>query len=147
MTHTFLLEPSSWIIKGSWLEKNRRSNSFKGATIITRDASNWFLVKTKIVFIGCDRPEINLEYKGFLPPDKTQYAYVLNRSDVEKIEGEGWISDDSIIKRFWVLGSNRRLNGFETFYQLDDNTYHLTSAMMTGNHLLYTFEGVLSRHG
>ncbi|BAQ60853.1 hypothetical protein GM3708_1259 [Geminocystis sp. NIES-3708] len=147
MTHSFLLEPSSWIIKGTWLDKNQKSSSFKGATIITWDQTNWFLMKTKIVFPSGDRPDITFEYKGFLPNGKTQYAYVLKRNDFEKVEGEGWLSNDSIIQRYWVLGDNRRLNGFETYFCLDENTYHLTSGMMTGNNILNTWEGILERHG
>ncbi|MBL1211159.1 hypothetical protein [Geminocystis sp. GBBB08] len=147
MTHTFLLEPSRWIIKGTWLDKNQKSTLFKGASIITWDQTNWFVIKTKIVFINGDRPDITFEYKGFLPAGKTQYAYVLKRSDFEKIEGEGWLSNDSIIQRYWVLGDNRRLNGFETYFCLEENTYHITSAMMTGNNILNTMEGILERHG
>lgn len=147
MTHSFLLEPSSWIIKGTWLDKSQKSISFKGAVIITWDQSKWFLMKTKMVFLNSDRPDITFEYKGFLPPDKTEYAYVLKRSDIEKIEGEGWLSNDSIIKRYWVLGDNRRLNGFETYFFLDQNTYHLTGAMIRGNNILNTWEGILERHG
>lgn len=148
MTHTFLLEPSSWIIKGTWLEKTKpNAIVFNGATIINWDQSSWFTIKTKIVFPQCDREEINFEYKGCLPNHKTKYAYVLKRSDINSIEGEGWVTNDSIIQRYWVLNSERRLNGFENFFCLDDNTYHMTSGMMTGNHLLSTFEGILERRG
>ncbi|WP_330205210.1 hypothetical protein [Cyanobacterium sp. Dongsha4] len=155
MTHTFLLESGSWIIKGTWLDKNQQSNPFKGAIIINWEQSNWFSMQMKIVFPQNvpqngsfqNRPEIIFEYKGLIPSNRSRYAYVLKRSDLEKIEGEGWISNDSIIQRYWVLGNTRRLNGFETFFCLDENTYHLTSGMMTGNNLLYTFEGILDRHG
>lgn len=147
MTHTFLLEPSSWIIKGTWLDKTQKPIPFQGATIITWDQSNWFSMKTKMVFPDHDRADISYEYKGFLPSHRSQYTYVLKRSDYEKIEGEGWLSTDSIIQRYWVLGDNRRLNGFETFFCIDEDTYHLTSAMMAGNHLYNTLEGILERHG
>ncbi len=145
MTHTFFLEPSSWIIKGRWLQKNKLSIPLNVASIITWEQSSWFYIKTKMVFPQSDRPDINFEYKGCLPSHKTQYAYVLKRSDFENIEGEGWITDDSIIQRYWVLNNDRGLNGFETFFCLDENTYHMTSGMMTGNHLLCTFEGILQR--
>ncbi len=147
MTHTFLLEPSSWIIKGTWLDKSQKSIPFKGATIITWDQTNWFFIKTKIVFPNSNRQDIIFEYKGFLPANKTQYAYVLRRSDFERIEGEGWLSNNSIIQRYWVLGDNRRLNGFESYFCLDDDTYHLTSGMMRGNNIFNTLEGILERYG
>ena len=147
MTHTFLLEPGSWILKGTWLEKNGQSILFNGATIVNWDQSSWFLLKTKIVFPNSDRSEINFEYKGCLPDHKIQYAYVLKRSDFDRIEGEGWICGNSIIQRYWLLDNDRRINGFETFFRLDETTYHMTSGMMTGNNLLCTFEGILERHG
>ena len=147
MNHTFLLEPSNWIIKGTWLEKNKASIPFNGATIISWDQSNWFFLKMKIVFPNSDRSEVAFEYKGFLPANKTQYTYVLKRSDFDRIEGEGWLSDNSIIQRYWVLNSERRINGFETFFRIDEGTYHMTSGMMTGNNLITTFEGILERHG
>jgi hypothetical protein len=72
---------------------------------------------------------------------------VLKRSDYENIEGEGWLSNESIIQRYWLLGDNRRRSGFESYVYLNENTYHLTSAMMAGNHLINTMEGFLERHG
>jgi hypothetical protein len=147
MTHTFLLEPGSWLIKGTWSQKNKTSILLNGAIIITWEQSNWFFMKTKMVFPNSNHAELTGEYKGCLPSHKNQYAYVLKRSDYPRIEGEGWVSNDSIVKTYWVLNDERKLHGFETFLYLDDNTYHLISGMMTGNHLLYTFEGVLKRHG
>lgn len=147
MTHSFLLEPGNWIIKGTWLDKKQIPTPFKGAMIITWDQPNWFLMKTKVVFSQGDRPDLTFEYKGFLPAHKSQYAYVLKRSDFEKIEGEGWLGTESIIQRYWILGDNHRRNGFESYVYIDNNTYHLTSGMMAGNHLINTMEGILERHG
>ncbi len=147
MTHTFLLEPGNWIIKGTWLDKKQIPSYFKGAMIVTWNQSNWFTIKTKIVFNKGDRPDITFEHKGFLPANRSQYAYVLKRSDFANIEGEGWLSTESIIQRYWLLGDDRRRHGFETYVYLDDNSYHLTSGMMAGNNLINTMEGILERHG
>jgi hypothetical protein len=147
MSHTFLLEPGNWIIKGTWLDKKQIQIPFKGAMIVTWNQSNWFQLKTKIVFTSGNMSELTFEYKGLLPANKSQYAYVLKRSDFENIEGEGWVCSESIVQRYWVLGDNRHRNGFETYVYLDDNTYHLTSGMMAGNHLINTMEGFLERHG
>lgn len=95
MTHTFLLESGSWIIKGTWLDKNQQSNPFKGAIIINWEQSNWFSMQMKIVFpqnvpqSGSfqNRPEIIFEYKGLIPSNRSRYAYVLKRSDLEKNRG------------------------------------------------------------
>ncbi len=160
MTHTFLLEPGRWIIKGNWSEKNQSSIGFKGATIIRWDQPNWFVMKTKLVFdskvrsiattiksSSDEHSELEFEYKGFLPSDKQQYSYVLKRSDFDKIEGEGWITRQSIIQRYWVLGDHRRRSAFETLFQINENTYHLSSTMIAGNNIMNVTEGILERHG
>lgn len=147
MTHTFLLKPANWIIKGTWLDKKQIPTSFQGAMIISWNQSSWFTVKTKIVFNNSEQSTIIFEYKGFLPANKSQYAYVLRRSDFAQIEGEGWLSTESIIHRYWVLGDNRRCHGFETYIYLDDHTYHFAHGMMAGNNLINTMEGLLERHG
>ncbi|AUC59810.1 hypothetical protein AA637_01025 [Cyanobacterium sp. HL-69] len=152
MSHTFLLQPSSWIIKGNLTEKNHISIPFKGATIITWDQSSWFIMKTKLVFDNNQSsPEIakdlEFEYKGFLPNNKYSYSYVLKRSDFDKIEGEGWITKNSIIQRYWILGDSRRRSVLETMFQLDEDHYHFSSTMVAGNNIVNVTEGILERHG
>jgi hypothetical protein len=100
---------------------------------------------TKLVFPAYTLPEIIYEYKGHLPTQQQKYTYVLKHSNLGKIEGEGWLGPDSIIQRYWVLGDALRQSGFETLFCLDENTYHLSSAMMTGNHLSSTMEAILER--
>ncbi len=146
MSHSFLLEPGNWIIQGTQTDKKQKEIPFKGAMIISWNQSNWFTLNTKIIYHDEILPQITFEYKGFLPAHKTQYAYVLKRSDFANIEGEGWVGNDTIVQRYWVLGDNRRRNGFESYVYIDENTYHLTTAMMAGNHLLTTMEGFLERH-
>ncbi|HIK37718.1 MAG: hypothetical protein NZ901_03610 [Geminocystis sp.] len=154
MSHTFLLESGAWVLEGSWLDKAQVSVPCKGAIIIGWEEQSWFSLQMKLVFPQSmprygnfnKNPHITFHYKGNIATGRPQYAFVLKRSDVEKIEGEGWITDYSIIQRYWVLGSNMRLHGVETFYHLEENTYHLTSIMMTGNNLLYTLEAILQRH-
>ncbi len=146
MSHSFLLESGNWIIQGTQTDKKQKEIPFKGAMIISWNQSNWFTLKTKIIYQDNNLPQLTFEYKGFLPAHKTQYAYVLKRSDFANIEGEGWVGNDTIVQRYWVLGDNRRRNGFESYVYIDENTYHLTTAMMAGNHLLTTMEGFLERH-
>lgn len=153
MSHTFLLEPGSWIIKGILTEKNDHLTPFKGATIIAWDQSNWFTMKTKLVFENTTQDSLEkshnleFEYKGFFPTNKYNYTYVLKRSDFDKIEGEGWITKNSIIQRYWILGDSRRRAVLETIFQLDEDSYHLSSTMMAGNNIIEVMEGILQRHG
>ncbi|MGY6530994.1 MAG: hypothetical protein ACXITR_13805 [Cyanobacterium sp.] len=152
MSHTFLLQPSSWIIKGNLTEKNQTFIPFKGATIITWDQSSWFIMKTKLVFDNNQSSSeivnnLELEYKGFLPNNKYSYSYVLKRSDFDKIEGEGWITKNSIIQRYWILGDSRRRSVVETMFQLDEDNYHFSSTMIAGNNIVSVTEGILERHG
>lgn len=154
MSHTFLLESGAWVLEGSWLDKTQVAVPCKGAIIINWEEQNWFSLQMKIVFpqnpprYGSfdNKAHITFQYRGNIPTGRSQYAFVLKRSDVERIEGEGWITDYSIIQRYWVLGSNMRLHGVESFWCVEENTYHLTSIMMTGNNLLYTLEAILQRH-
>ena len=145
MSHSFLLESGSWIIQGYWLDSTQNSIPVTGGTIITWEDANWFTTKTKLVFPNSDRQEIIYEYKGNLPSQQLQYTYVLKHSELGKIEGEGWIGVDSIVQRYWLLGDSRRRNGFETFFCIDENTYSLSSGIMTGNHLISTMEAILER--
>ena len=145
MSHSFLIESGSWIIQGHWLDNNQSSIPVTGGTIISWQDANWFTTKTKLVFPNSDRREIIYEYKGHLPSQQLQYTYVLKHSELGKIEGEGWINIDSIIQRYWLLEDSRRRNGFETFFRIDEDTYSLSSGMMTGNHLTSTMEAILER--
>ncbi|MBE9221969.1 hypothetical protein IQ215_04585 [Cyanobacterium stanieri LEGE 03274] len=152
MSHTFLLQPSSWIIKGNVTDKNQIITPFKGATIIAWDQSSWFTMKTKLVFENNHSSSENahnleFEYKGFLPNNKYSYSYVLKRSDFDKIEGEGWITKSSIIQRYWILGDSRRRSVLETMFQLDEDNYHFSSTMIAGNNMVNVTEGVFERHG
>lgn len=153
MGHTFLLQPGSWIIKGHSSDKNQHSIPFKGATIIVWDQSSWFTIKTKLVFdikqqtSSEIKSNLEFEYKGFLPENKRSYSYVLTRTDFDKIEGEGLITKDSIIQRYWMLEDTRRRAVLETIFQLDEDSYHFSSTMMAGNNIINVIEGILQRHG
>ncbi len=144
MSHTFLLEPGSWIINGLWIDRNQNQSKITGATIIKWDV-NLFTNQTKLIFPNGELPEITYEDKGLLAAEQEQYTYVLKHNELGKIEGEGWIGNDSIVQRYWVLGDNRRRSGFETFYLMDESTYHLSSAILMGNHLHSTMEAILER--
>lgn len=145
MAQTFLLEPGRWIIQGSWLERNGMPISVKGMTLVVWNQDNWFSMATKLIFPSSDRTEISLRYKGRLDDGERQYTYLLQHSLLGKIEGEGWICPDTIVQRYWVLGDRQRRSGFETLHRISDDSYYLTSGILTGHFLTSTMEASLER--
>lgn len=145
MAHSFLLEAGRWTIEGNWLERNGIPLPVKGRTIVAWSQDNWFTMVTKLVFPDSDRPQISFQYRGRLDGGEHQYTYVLQQSLLGRVEGEGWIAPNSIIQRYWVLGDRQRRSGFETFYRLDQDTYHLSSGILAGHYLTSTMEATLER--
>ena len=142
MTHSFLVEPAQWNLKGYWLEKNV-TLSVEGRTMIVWATGNWFTMVTKLIFPNKEREDISLQYRGRVDSEAKQYTYLLQSSLLGKIEGEGSIGPTSIIQRYWVLGE--RITGFETFYQVNKDKYHFSSGIMTGHLLSSTMEAVIER--
>lgn len=145
MSHTFLLEAGRWTIEGNWLERNQKPLPVKGRTIVAWTNDNWFTMVTKLSFSGSGREDISFQYRGRINEDERQYTYVLQQSDLGQIEGEGWVGTNSIIQRYWVLSDRQRRSGFETFYRTNNNTYHLSSGILSGHYLASTMEAVLER--
>jgi hypothetical protein len=145
VAQTFLLQPGRWIIQGSWLERNGMPISVKGMTLVVWNQDNWFSMATKLIFPGSDRSEISLQYKGRLDDGERQYTYLLQHNLLGKIEGEGWICPDTIVQRYWVIGDRQRRSGFETLHRISDDSYYLTSGILTGHFLTSTMEASLER--
>jgi hypothetical protein len=145
LEHSFLLDAGRWILEGTWLEKDNQPISVKGRTVISWSPDNWFIMVTKLTFPDNERDDISFQYKGHFRGDTRQYTYLLQQSILGSIEGEGWIGQQSIIQRYWVLGDRQKRGGFETFYRLSDNTYGLASAILSGGYLASTMEGILER--
>jgi hypothetical protein len=134
-----------WSIEGFWLERNQISVPVKGRTIIAWNQDDWFTMVTKLVFPDSDRGDISFQYRGRLNAEECQYTYVLQQSLLGRVEGEGWIANNSIVQRYWVLGDRQRRSGFETFYHLSDSRYHLASGILAGHYLTSTMEATLER--
>ncbi|NJL82578.1 MAG: hypothetical protein HC890_05775 [Chloroflexaceae bacterium] len=147
MTHSFLVESGSWQLQGVWIERDRQPKPVQGMTIIAWTQADWFTMVTKLVFPQEERPEISFQYRGRLDLQRQQYTFVLRQTILGKIEGEGWLASQSIIQRYWVLGDGQRRSGFDTFYQLDQDSYHLSSAILTGHYLTSAMEARLNRKG
>jgi hypothetical protein len=144
--HTFLLEPGRWSMEGHWLERHGVPINFKGMTLVAWSRDNWFTMATKLIFSDSDRSEIFLQYKGRLDNRERQYSFLLQHNVLGKIEGEGWIGIDTIMQHYWVIGDRQRRSGYETIHRISPQTYHLSSAMMTGHVLTSTMEACLERH-
>jgi hypothetical protein len=143
--HTFFMEPGRWTLQGSWLEKNGMPISVKGMILVAWNRDNWFTMATKLIFPGSDRSEIALQYKGRLLEGERQYTFLLQHNLLGQIEGEGWIGIDTIVQRYWVLSDRQRRSGFETVHRLSNNTYYLSSGVMSGHSLTNTMEASLER--
>jgi hypothetical protein len=145
VNHTFLMQPGRWILEGNWLERNGMPIVVKGKTLIAWNQENWFTMVTKLIFPGNEREEITFQYRGHLNGGERQYTFVLQHSELGRIEGEGWIAPDSIVQRYWVLGDRQRRSGFETLYRLDVNKYYYSSGIMSGYYLTSTMEATYER--
>ncbi len=145
MEHTFLMEAGKWSLSGYWLERDQPPIPIEGKTIVAWSRENWFTMVTKLVFPEGDRPDIALQYRGRLDNER-QYTFVLQHSELGRVEGEGWIAMKSIVQRYWVLGDKQRRTGFEASQQIDKNTYYLSSSIMTGHYLTSTMDVTMERH-
>lgn len=145
MEHTFLMESGKWSLSGHWLDRDQAAIPVEGKTIVAWSRENWFTMVTKLVFPDGDRPDISLQYRGRLDNER-QYTFVLQHSDLGRVEGEGWIAMKSIVQRYWVLGDKQRRTGFDVSQQIDSNTYYLSSSIMAGHYLTSTMEVTMERH-
>jgi len=80
----------------------------KGKTIVAWGRENWFTMVTKLVFPDSDREDISFQYRGRLDAGERQYTFVLQHSVLGRVEGEGWVTPESIVQRYWVLGDKQR---------------------------------------
>ncbi|HEY9615974.1 MAG TPA: hypothetical protein V6C64_03995 [Microcoleaceae cyanobacterium] len=145
MAHTFLMQPGRWTLQGNWLERNGMPIAVKGKTLVAWSRDDWFTMVTKLVFPGADREEIAFQYRGRLDAGERHYTFVLQHSLLGRVEGEGWLAQETIVQRYWVLGDRQRRSGFETLYRMDDNKYYLSSGIMAGHYLTSTMEATVER--
>nr|WP_275973974.1 hypothetical protein [Argonema galeatum] len=117
----------------------------KGLILVAWGRDNWFTMVTKLVFPDSDREEIALQYRGRLDGGERQYTFVLQHSLLGRVEGEGWIAQESIVQRYWVLGDRQRRSGFETLHRVTENQYYISSSILAGHYLTSTMEATLER--
>ena len=146
MVHTYILESGTWNIKGHWLKRDGMLITVQGETIVTWDRTDWFSMKTELIFPSKDLEDMILDYKGRLDNDERRYTFVLQHSDLGTVEGEGWLGVNSIIQRYWVLGNDpQRRSGFETLLRLDKDRYYSSSGILKGLSLFSSMEANIQR--
>ncbi|HEY9705482.1 MAG TPA: hypothetical protein V6C58_23795 [Allocoleopsis sp.] len=145
-SHKFLMEAGRWTLQGNWLERNQPPIIVKGKILVAWSRENWFTMVTKLSFPGhTEREEISFQYKGKLDLRDHYYTFVLQHSQLGRVEGEGWIAPETIVQRYWVLSDIQRRSGFEDFRRLNDQTYYLSSSIMAGHYLTSHLEATLER--
>ncbi len=147
MSHTFLMQAGRWMLQGSWLDRDTMPVTVKGRILIAWSRDNWYTMVTRLNFPGIDRDEITLQYRGRLTSGDRQYTFVLQHSLLGRVEGEGWVAPESIVQRYWVLDDRQRRTGFETLHRLSENSYCLSSSIMSGHYLASTMEATVERQG
>lgn len=145
MAHTFLMEDGRWFLSGSWLDRDGPSTTVEGKLLVVWNRDNWYTLVTKLSFPNAPRRAISFQYRGRFVSDNRRYTFVLQHSDLGRVEGEGWVAPESIIQRYWVLNDRDRRTGFESLHRLDSDRYHLSSSIMSGHYLTSMMEGTLSR--
>ncbi|MEM7793958.1 MAG: hypothetical protein AAF579_05815 [Cyanobacteria bacterium P01_C01_bin.118] len=146
MNHSFLIEPGRWTLQGNWLAKDLLPIVVKGRILVAWNSNDWFTMVTKLKFPNGELNEISLQYKGRITAGNRQHTFVLQHSELGRVEGEGWIGPSSIVQQYWVLQDKRMRTGFETLYRLSPSQYHFSGGIMTGHHLTSTMEAIVERH-
>ncbi len=134
-------------MKGFWYESNLDPLAIEGTVDILWSQPNWFTWRSQLQFF--DQPEVSsqitLNYRGYLSNYQTQYTFVLKHNLWGSLEGNGWITPDWIIQKYWVLNDRKRRQGFETLYQETEHLYRFCSGLTEGHQMKTTIEATLTR--
>jgi hypothetical protein len=145
VSHTFLMEPGTWVLQGNWLERNGMPIGVKGKILVGWNRDDWFTMAMRLIFPETERESIDFQYRGRFDQGDRRYTFVLQSTLLGRVEGEGWIAPDSVIQRYWAIDDKQRRTGFETLYQLADDRYLLSSGIMAGHYLTSAMEATLER--
>jgi hypothetical protein len=100
---------------------------------------------TRLTFPEQAHPEVTMQYRGKISPDDQRYTFVLQHSQLGRVEGEGWVGPMSIVQRYWVLSDRDKRTGLENLRWLTDRRYCFTSSIMAGNTLISSLEATCDR--
>ncbi len=103
------------------------------------------MIATKLSFPEGDHDDMVLQSRGRMTSHERQYTFVLQHSQLDQVEGEGWISPESIVQRYWGRKDKQRCTGFETLRQVSSDRYHFSSGIILGHYLTSTMEAEIVR--
>ncbi|NJK71877.1 MAG: hypothetical protein HC926_00025 [Synechococcaceae cyanobacterium SM2_3_60] len=84
---------------------------FRGNANVRWDQSDWFT--SLLTLESKSGGTLNLEYRGRVPVTAERYTFVLQHGELGRVEGEGWITPQAIMQRFWVLNDPQKRTGVE----------------------------------
>lgn len=145
MAHSFLLESAYWNVNGHWLKPNLAPIPLQGNIQIVWKRENWFKMTTTLTCDDETATKIIYRCRGNLNYEEKHFTYVSQHSLFGNIEGEGRLGFQSIIQYYWFIGTANKQKGLDTFYCVDQSTYHLTSSILEGHSLKSTIEATLKR--
>ncbi|MBE9045521.1 hypothetical protein IQ255_14105 [Pleurocapsales cyanobacterium LEGE 10410] len=145
MDHSFLVESGDWNVDGHWLKSNSVPIPLQGKIEIVWKRENWFEMTTRLVCNDKAITPIAYQCHGNFDFEEKYYTYVAQHNLLGNIEGEGRLGFQTIIQYYWLMETNTKQKGLDTFYCLDRNTYHLTSSILDGHSLKSTIEATLKR--
>ncbi len=145
--HSFFIDVGDWALSGKWLEPGQAPEIVKGRILITWSQDDWFTMATKLIFpeSSPNKVAITFQYRGKLAYGESHYTFVLQHSQWGRVEGVGWVGEQAIVKRFWVLGDPAKRGGFETYWQINPGQYAMTASYTSGNKNLSLLEATLTR--
>lgn len=144
--HTFLLLPGKWTLKGSLIQGSAPVTSFQGRMVVgwSQDMY-WFTMISKMQFSDGRADEV-ASAKGRMDNNERRFTYVLEHSELGKVEGEGLISPGAIAMSYFVRDDAKSRTGFQTYYRQDDNHYAMTSGIMLRQGFESMMETAMVRH-
>ena len=145
MAHSFLVEAGYWNVSGHWLKSDLAPIPLQGGIQIAWRRANWFKMTTSLTCDDETGTKIIYQCRGNLNYEAKYYTYVSQHSLLGNIEGEGRLGHQSIIQYYWFMGAASKQKGLDTFYCVDQNTYHLTSSILDGHSIKSTIEVMLKR--
>ncbi len=119
------------------------SEPFRGNANVRWDQSDWFT--SLLTLESKSGGSLNLEYRGRVPVAAERYTFVLQHSELGRVEGEGWVTPQAIMQRFWVLNDPQKRTGVESFVQATPDRYCYACGVVSGLRLVSSIEGIFER--
>ena len=143
MNHIFLVKSARWSLQGHLSNQNYEFQRIAGVITVSWKREKWFDMETHISLNKSDSQDIVAKCKGHFDHQGKSYCYVLKHNLLGNIEGEGFLSLESIVQYYWLVSSSRRYLGVENFYRIDESTYHMSSLFLESHNFENNMEATL----